>query len=635
MLNSHYNKPALLPPAEHPRLMLRAADLDRVRKNMTLPQTELAVKLWKELCDMEVTCIGADPDYGTYDIHEYLAVEAKALRALLSGEKNDAREAIDDAVMLLQRSEFDKGIMKARWSGHLIFVSSLVYDWCYSYLSSEEKQIIIEKCEAMAEKYFEMGYPPAKQAAISGHGSEAQLLRDLLSLAIAAYDERPDIYDFCAGRIFDEYVPAYDFMFAGGYHPQGPAYGSYRYTCLLWGELLFYSMSGQRVFTEKLGELAESFIYLTRPDGEAVRIGDDFFETKAPYTRNAPFAIPMFFAAAYTGKKSYYDIFLKGLDKEYLVPSHRGIDYYVGGSYGEGLFSPTVFLLWNGLTPLTDCEALSPYKYFGSPNGITIWNDGERLVLMKAGELWASNHDHLDTGCFQIYCNGALTTDSGVYDSYHTLHRRNYTTRTVAHNCLTVFDESRPNYGEWREDAAYDGGTRRPLAGKEPKELELWQEQYKMARVLSHTESEKLCSLVADLTDAYSHTCNKVERSMCWEPERGELGTLTVCDTVESKSEAFIKCFNLHCLSQPEVCGNTVIINNGACALHCRVLSPATAKIELIGGEGREFEVDGVNYDTDAKENTEAGWGRIAITDTAKDTKTEFKVEMEIRRINS
>ena len=32
------------------------------------------------------------------------------------------------------------------------------------------------------------------------------------------------------------------------------------------------------------------------------------------------------------------------------------------------------------------------------------------------------------------------------------------------------------------------------------------------------------------------------------------------------------------------------------------------------------------------KENTEAGWGRIAITDTAKSTLTEFKVEMEIRR---
>ena len=632
MLISPYNKPSLLPPSEHPRLMVRAADLDRVRKNMTLPETQLAVKLWKELCDQPITCVGADPEYGTYDISEYLALEAKALKALLSGEETDARAAIDGAIFLLGNSEFDKGIMKARWSGHLIFASSLVYDWCYSFLTAEEKQIITEKCEAMAEKYFEMGYPPAKQAAISGHGAEAQLLRDLLSLGIAVYDERPDIYEFCAGRIFDEYVPAYDFMFAGGYHPQGPAYGSYRYTCLLWGELLFYSMSGQRVFTDKLGELAESFIYLTRPDGEAVRIGDDFFETKAPYTRNAPFAMPMFFAAAYTGKQSYYDIFLKGLDLEYLVPTHHGIDYYEGGSYGEGLFSPTVFLLWNGLTPLSEDGELPVYKYFGYPNGITIWNDGERFVLMKIGELWASNHDHLDTGCFQIYCKGPLTTDSGVYDSYHTLHRRNYTTRTVAHNCLTVFDPQRPKNGEWKPEAAYDGGTRRPRGGSEPKTLEEWINDYKMAEVLSHSESEELCLLTGDMTEAYCHTCNKVVREMRWEPKRGENGTLTVCDTVESKSEDFVRCFNLHCLTEPTVNGNNIVINNGEYSLHCRVLSPATAKIELIGGEGREFFVDGVNYDTDAKDNTEAGWGRVAITDTASTTLTNFKVEMEIRR---
>ena len=157
MLTSPYNKPSLLPPTEHPRLMVRAADLDRVRKNMTLPETQLAVKLWKELCDQPITCVGADPEYGTYDLSEYLSLEAKALKALLSGNKDDARAAIDGAVFLLQSSEFDKGIMKARWSGHLIFASSLVYDWCYSYLTSEEKRIITESPGAG----FSVGDAPA------------------------------------------------------------------------------------------------------------------------------------------------------------------------------------------------------------------------------------------------------------------------------------------------------------------------------------------------------------------------------------------------------------------------------------------------------------------------------------------
>ena len=630
MLNSPYNKPYITPPKEHPRLMLKMEDIERIKKNMSLPECKMAVEMWHELCEMKVLCKGADPEYGTYDLVEYLAVEAKALKALLSGEEKDARAAIEDTILLLRNSEFDKGIMKARWSGHLIFVSSEVYDWCYSYLTDEEKTLIVSKCEAMAEKYFEMGYPPSKQAAISGHGAEAQLLRDLLSLGIAAYDERPDIYDFCAGRIIDEYVPSYDFMFAGGYHHQGPAYGSYRYTCLLWGELLLYSMSGKKVFTDKLGELAESLLYLTRPDREAVRIGDDFFETKAPYTRKAPFAMPMFFAWAYTGDERYKKVFLEGLDREYLVPTHRGIDYYIGGSYGEGLFSPAVYLIWNALTPMKKEKPLHSYKYFGSPNGITVWNDGERVVLMKIGELWGSNHDHLDMGCFQIYCGGALATDSGVYDSYNTLHRRNYTTRTSAHNCLTVSDPQKPRYGEWKDDVAYDGGTRRPCAEREPKTLGEWIENYKMATVISHIESEDLCEIVGDMSEAYCHTCDKVVRSMRWEPKRGDHGILTVHDDVRAKSEDFTKTFNIHSLTEPRLTSDGVIIENNGYELRCRVLAPANAKIELIGGEGREFFIDGANRDTNAKKDTECGWGRVCVIDQSKSKETEFTVEMEI-----
>ncbi len=632
MLISPYNKPHITPPREHPRLMLRSGDTQRIKKNLTLDECRQAATLWQGLCEKEMVCEGATPDFGTYDLAEYLAVEAKALLALLTKKESDARAAIDDALFLLRNSVFDKGNMKARWSGHLIFVCAEVYDWCYEFLREDEKYYIISECESMAEKYFEMGYPPIKQAAISGHGSEAQLLRDLLALGIAVYDERPDIYDFCAGRIFDEYVPSYDFMFAGGYHPQGPAYGAYRYTCLLWSELLLYSMSGERVFTQKLAELADSFIYMTRPDGEAVRIGDDFYETKAPYTRRAPFAVPMFFAWSYTGKKRYHDIFLAGLDTEYLVPSHRGIDYYVGGSYGEGLFSPVIQLIWSGLTRESQEDILTHYKYFSSPVGMTVWKDEERLIIMKIGELWASNHDHLDTGSFQIYCNGALATDSGMYDSYNTPHRKCYAIRTSAHNCLTVSDPEKPLYGEWKEGTPYDGGTRNPCAGKEPKTLDIWREYYQMARVISHKESDSLCEIVGDMTEAYSHTCKKVLRRMRWEPERG---MLTVEDLVESLSEDYVKAFHIHCQSEPRRVEDGVIIDNGSCELHCRVLSPEKAEIAIVGGEGHQFEIDGTNYDTPDKENTEAGWGQIIITDRAKSARTEFKVEMEIIKKHS
>ena len=631
MLISPFPKPSVTPPAEHPRLMLRRFDLPRVRQNMEVPRCRLALELWQELCRKEIRCLGATPEYGTYDLSEYISIEAKALNALLSGDETDARTVIRELLFLLERSDYTKGIMKARWSGHLIFTAAQVYDWCYAFLTEDEKQFIISTCEHYAESYFEMGYPPAKQAALSGHGTEAQLLRDLLALGIAVYDERPDIYDYCAGRILEEYVPACRFQFAGGFHPQGPSYGAYRYSCLLWAALLFYTMDGQRVFDESLQNLADSFFYMTRPDGEAVRLGDDFCELKAPYTRNAPFAVPMFFAAAYTGNRRYYGVFEDGQDREYLLPTHCGRDYYTGGSYGEGLLSPSVLLIWNGLTPEYTPEALPAYRYFGSPVGLTVWKDCDRYVLMKIGELWGANHDHLDTGCFQVYCRGSLASDSGVYDSYNTDHRKFYTIRTSAHNCLTVSDPDKPDYGEWLPGTPYDGGTRKPCRGSEPKTLEQWQQNYRMAKVLSRAESDTLCEVVGDLTQAYCHTCNQVIRAMRWEPRKGEMGTLTVSDRVEAKSDRYTAAFHLHCQAEPQVCGNTVILSNETAKLVCRVLSPENPEISVIGGEGRQFVVDGANYDTDRKENTEAGWGQVIISPVQQTAITEFLVEMELQ----
>lgn len=344
--------------------MLKRDDLPRVRRNLCAPECGLSASLWQQLLGKPIRCTGATPEYGTYDLSEYIAVEAKALQALLSGSLKDARAAIDALLFLLKNSDYTKGIMKARWSGHLIFTAAEVYDWCYAFLTDAEKLFIIATCESYAESYFEMGYPPEKQAALSGHGTETQLLRDLLALGIAVYDERPDIYDYCAGRILDEFVPACDYLLAGDFHPQGPAYGAYRYTCLMWSALLFYSMSGKKIFSSHLEATADSFYYLTRPDGEAVRLGDDFCELKAPYTRNAPFAVPLFFAAAYTGNRRYYETFMDGLDKEYLLPTHCGRDYYAGGAYGEGILSPTVQLIWNGLVPETQTPPLSPHRYF-------------------------------------------------------------------------------------------------------------------------------------------------------------------------------------------------------------------------------------------------------------------------------
>ena len=193
MITSPYNKPRITPPAEHPRLMLTAADLPRIQQNIASPQNADAVRMFRELCELEIRGVGATPEFGSYHLKEYIALEAKALDALLSDDAARGRCVIDTLMFLLRGACFE-GMMRARYSGHLIFVASEVYDWCYKWLEDGERQEIIERCEAFAEAYFEMGYPPQKQAAISGHGNEKR------SVTLCRADEASTAL-FCKARL--------------------------------------------------------------------------------------------------------------------------------------------------------------------------------------------------------------------------------------------------------------------------------------------------------------------------------------------------------------------------------------------------------------------------------------------------
>ncbi len=613
MLENIYPVPPVLPPSEHPRLMLRKKDFERIKQNIKNESSCRAQCVFNELCSLEINGEGANPDFGTYHLKEYMAVEAKALKALLHNDEALGRKTINDLLHLLRTVSYNGTIMMARFSGHLIFISSEVYDWCYRWLDDSEKTEIIAACETLAEKYFEMGYPPAKQSAISGHGTEAQLLRDLLSFGIAVYDERPDIYHFCAGRLFSEYLPTYEKVFSGEFHPQGPSYGAYRHTGTMWFGLLIYAMSDKKVLPSVVENLADSFLYLTRSDGEMLRLGDDCNEGKALYSQKNPFGVPLFLTAAYTGNRHYYNEALRQLHPSYIMPSHFSVDYYEEGSYGEGLMSASVYLIWNGLTPLDDAPPVPPARYFGFPVGCTVYNDSERLILMKIGELWGANHDHLDTGCFQIYDGEILASDSGVYDAYHTPHRMNYYIHTVAHNCLLIGHE----------------GTRFPYDLEEPENPDHWLSQYDMATVTYHSEKDGKYEIEGDLTKAYSEKCEKVVRRMCWEPDRGERGIFTVQDTVQTKKEECVT-FLIHCQSEPFISGNEITIPGKKRKLVCRVKAPAQVKIDFITGPGRQFENNGINYEPRVNA-AEEGLGRVEICATGK--QVDFYVEFEIKNM--
>ena len=62
----------------------------------------------------------------------------------------------------------------------------------------------------------------------------------------------------------------------------------------------------------------------------------------------------------------------------------------------------------------------------------------------------------------------------------------------------------------------------------------------------------------------------------------------------------------------------------------CSVLSPAEFEIVKIGGEGKEFFVNGENYLDDNMDGKEYGWGRVEISPKNSSIYDKFIVEMVI-----
>lgn len=98
-------------------------------------------------------------------------------------------------------------------TGQTIFTISIVYDWCHPLLTNEDKKFFMQAVTDTAAK-MGIGWPPTKQGAVTGHGSEGQLMRDLMCASIAMYDEYPDLYLMVAGRYFSEYIEPRKFMYA-------------------------------------------------------------------------------------------------------------------------------------------------------------------------------------------------------------------------------------------------------------------------------------------------------------------------------------------------------------------------------------------------------------------------------------
>ncbi len=619
-IDSPYSAPPVTPPAkEHPRVMFTKDDVSTIRANLTNAENAEAYASFNTLKSTEYDGLLKETTTTNYDGNGLAIIEAKAFDYAINGNIENGKAAITAIKNYLTTFYSKDQSYSYRESTHVLFTAAEVYDWCYDLLEKAEMEDIVARCQYISKEFSEIGFPPSNHGVIADHGSEAPLLRDWMALAIATYDEYPDIYNYVVGRYYEEFLPARDYFYKSGGHYQGSSYGALRLYFDLFAQLLLSNMSKtdavESTLCEEAAQIAYQWVYSRRPDGELLREGDDSQDrsedllTWYSYTNRAYFLASNF----------YKDGVIK---KEWL----RNATFSSGHS---NLSAVQVLAINDPTIELKELEALPLTKYISSPIGTMIartgWNMGvnsrDVLAYMKIGEVWTGNHHHKDAGNFQIYYKGILASESGAYVSYSDTHNKNYNQSSIAHNTLAITSAANPT------------GVQRQPGGNQQLLSSFTKGTRNTGEVIGQeygpdTYTPEYTYIAGDIADAYDANVQEAVRSMLFMPleDKEHPAAFVVFDRITTAEADSKKTFMLHMQTEPAINGNVTTITNSEDdyngMLTNQTLLPANPTITKVEG----FMVGDTNYEPNSQSKAfEKGWGRVEVsTTTTEQNQTDY-----------
>lgn len=623
-------QPKIVPPSGRPRLWLNRHSLVFIKEGLETGENKAA---WEKVKQNALTPfpVNFNPDEEmSYDANLESAAQNKAFYYLMTGERQIGLEAVKLMTGYLSLVEFGNLLDITREIGRAIYTGSLVYDWCYNLLTPSDKRILYENLMRLADD-MEMGWPPFKQSIIIGHGNEAQLNRDLLSMSIAIFNENPIPYKYCSYRILEELVPMRNWEYQSPRHNQGVNYGAYRISWDLHAAWLFYRMTGQPVFNDNLKNVTKYWFYMRLPDGQMLRDGDGF-QAGAPgefyYWRN-PLTMLLFYSYA----------------RDPLVKAEFERQ---GGLPND----PVLFLLLNdpSIKPEPSFESLPLTMDFGDILGSMIartgWNIGltsnDVVAEIKGGGYHFGNHQHSDAGSIQFYYRGFQVGDIGLYGFYGPPYDFNFHKRSIAHSMMLARDPEE-KFGNTESN---DGGTRfNQRNPKTPQEAQSdpW---FNNGKVVScsfgpSTMQPSFSYFSVDLVGAYSSKIEAYTRNFCFlNLGRDSIpAAIILTDNMVTTNPEFKKYWQINTHNVPEKTSSGVILNNERKGLvgktHVNMLVPSITEddIQIFSGSeattsfGFKYEIpgrlSGTNY-------PEANGHRIMISPAKANKEDRFLTVFQI-----
>ena len=194
-------------------------------------------------------------------------------------------------------------------------------------------------------------------------------------------------------------------------------------------------------------------------------------------------------------------------------------------------------------------------------------------------------HKHYDENNFIIYKGGFLAMDTGTrvhtlkHDKLDYYHVSNYFDQSVAHNVVLIRMEKEKFKG-WPGDkyaVANHAGMNKNTGGV----------------VRAFETNDEFTYILGDSTAAYHPgKCKKMFRQFVFLQD----DYFVICDTVESVKPSQTQSWLLHSQKKPVEKGDLFSFDEEQGRLFCRTFLPRNYKRTLIGGKGKDFFVDGKNF---------------------------------------
>lgn len=602
--------PAIVPPNEHPRLLVRSSDLPRIRENLNHPQNKAAYERVLEKAQSKNK--GDQASYSA-DLLEYM--QSKAFLYLVNGDEEMGRQAVEMVMNHMEKSTYSSGATFAsdttmRFAGHIIFATACVYDWCYDLFTPEQREEYISRANDMITMNFEGGYPHVETKGVftGGHNVENPWYKDALAYAIAIYDEDPFAYNNMVGFLNMNYFPFLNWYYPSEWMPQSTStYGDFRYSFEIFCDFMLRKL-GQKPFVGEGAHFsAYKSIYLRRPDGAFIVDNDE--ATKVYDNTYRKTAHGNYFILG----NLYRDPYLKWQ----YYKNKASTDYFNTGITGV---NAAEYLVMNDTTvDLDNTLSLPLTKYYPSPIGNmvarTSWEEGADspavICLMKPSENFMTGHAHVEPGNFVLYYKGMLAMDSGQYEapsfvndkgetnpgsSWGKPHYMSYFRQPVAHNVLLVYDPNNPSeikYGG-QKFADYSLGNYSsidvPMNGERQLAKNIAYDYGPDSNTpeYSYLETDLSYGMRTDRVEAYTRSFMFLNLFDDEIP-----AALIVYDRVKSTAASYEKSWLLHSQEEPKVEGNVITIDrtewHNSGRLTDTVLMPEKNVIDKVGGPGMEY----------------------------------------------